>query len=73
MPVDIIRSSVNQIIKFGKVLRPILGISFAPDQSVQEVGLISLASVCLDSYPFLNACFSEPAARLWPMKISGVA
>ena len=41
MPVDIIRSSVNQIIKFGKVLRPILGISFAPDQSVQEVGLIS--------------------------------
>jgi len=35
--VDIIRSSVNQIIQFGKVLRPILGISFAPDQSVEQV------------------------------------
>lgn len=37
VPVDLIRSSVNQIIKFGKVLRPILGISFAPDQSVEQV------------------------------------
>ena len=37
VPVDLIRSSVNQIIQFGKVLRPILGISFAPDQSVEQV------------------------------------
>ncbi|CAL5221332.1 g3507 [Coccomyxa viridis] len=37
VPVDIIRSSVNQIIQFGKVLRPILGISFAPDQSVEQL------------------------------------
>ena len=39
VPVDLIRSSVSQIIQFGKVLRPILGISFAPDQSVEQVCL----------------------------------
>jgi S1-C subfamily serine protease len=37
VPVDVINSSVSQIIKFGKVIRPILGISFAPDQSVEQV------------------------------------
>jgi S1-C subfamily serine protease len=37
VPVDVINSSVTQIIKFGKVIRPILGISFAPDQSVDQV------------------------------------
>ena len=37
VPVDIINSSVTQIIKFGKVIRPILGISFAPDQSIEQV------------------------------------
>ena len=41
VPVDLIRSSVSQIIQFGKVLRPILGISFAPDQSVEQVCLLS--------------------------------
>ena len=41
VPVDLIRSSVSQIIQFGKVLRPILGISFAPDQSVEQVCLAS--------------------------------
>ncbi|EIE22472.1 trypsin-like serine protease [Coccomyxa subellipsoidea C-169] len=39
VPVDIINSSVTQIIKFGKVIRPILGISFAPDQSVEQLGV----------------------------------
>ena len=37
IPVDIVRSSVDQIIKFGRVIRPILGISFAPDQSSEQV------------------------------------
>jgi len=27
-----VKLSVEQILKFGKVVRPILGISFAPDQ-----------------------------------------
>lgn len=38
IPVDIVRSSVDQIIRFGRVIRPILGISFAPDQSSEQVG-----------------------------------
>ncbi|PSC73356.1 Protease Do-like chloroplastic isoform B [Micractinium conductrix] len=35
IPVDVVKSSVEQIITFGKVVRPIMGISFAPDQSKQ--------------------------------------
>jgi hypothetical protein len=30
---------VEQIITFGKVVRPILGISFAPDQSSEQLGV----------------------------------
>lgn len=37
IPVDELRRSVEQIIQYGKVVRPILGISFAPDQSVEQV------------------------------------
>lgn len=32
-----IRASVEQILKYGKVVRPILGISFAPDQVRQKL------------------------------------
>ncbi|GAB4817140.1 hypothetical protein N2152v2_004186 [Parachlorella kessleri] len=39
IPVDIVRSSAEQIITYGKVVRPIVGISFAPDQSVEQLGL----------------------------------
>ena len=39
---DIVRSSVDQIIRFGRVIRPILGISFAPDQSSEQVSVSSL-------------------------------
>ena len=42
IPVDIVRSSVDQIIRFGRVIRPILGISFAPDQSSEQVSVHSL-------------------------------
>jgi hypothetical protein len=35
IPVDVVKSSVQQIIQYGKVVRPILGIQFAPDQSEQ--------------------------------------
>ena len=42
IPVDIVRSSVDQIIRFGRVIRPILGISFAPDQSSEQVRLSTL-------------------------------
>lgn len=40
IPVDVVKSSVTQIITFGKVVRPVLGISFAPDQSVEQVGTV---------------------------------
>lgn len=39
IPVDMVRSSVGQIIQYGKVVRPLLGISFAPDQSAEQLGV----------------------------------
>ena len=42
IPVDVVRSSVDQIIKYGKVVRPILGISFAPDQATEQVSCIQV-------------------------------
>ncbi|KAF5208182.1 Protease do-like 1 protein [Thalictrum thalictroides] len=39
IPVDTVSGIVDQLVKFGKVTRPILGIKFAPDQSVEQLGL----------------------------------
>ncbi|EFJ46216.1 trypsin family, partial [Volvox carteri f. nagariensis] len=39
IPVDIVKSSVGQIIQYGKVTRPMLGISFAPDVSSEALGI----------------------------------
>ncbi|GBF98907.1 protease Do-like chloroplastic [Raphidocelis subcapitata] len=39
IPVDVVRSSVTQIIETGRVVRPVLGISFAPDQSTEQLGV----------------------------------
>lgn len=39
IPIDIVQNSVQEIIANGKVVRPILGISFAPDQSVEQLGV----------------------------------
>eukprot|EP00195_Chlamydomonas_chlamydogama_P017384 CAMPEP_0202910480 /NCGR_PEP_ID=MMETSP1392-20130828/52167_1 /ASSEMBLY_ACC=CAM_ASM_000868 /TAXON_ID=225041 /ORGANISM="Chlamydomonas chlamydogama, Strain SAG 11-48b" /LENGTH=356 /DNA_ID=CAMNT_0049600607 /DNA_START=266 /DNA_END=1337 /DNA_ORIENTATION=- len=39
IPADVVRSSVQQIIAYGKVTRPALGISFAPDQSSEQLGI----------------------------------
>jgi len=39
LPIDVVQSSVQQILEFGRVIRPILGISFAPDQSVEQLGV----------------------------------
>lgn len=39
IPVDVVKSSVEQIIEHGRVVRPILGISFAPDQSSEQLGV----------------------------------
>lgn len=40
---------VDQIVKFGKVTRPILGIKFAPDQSVEQLGVSGV--LVLDAPP----------------------
>ena len=40
---------MDQLIKFGKVTRPILGIKFAPDQSVEQLGLSGV--LVLDAPP----------------------
>lgn len=39
IPVDLVRSSVEQILQFGRVVRPVMGISFAPDASVEQLGV----------------------------------
>ena len=39
IPVDVVRSSVTQIIATGRVVRPVLGISFAPDASTEQLGV----------------------------------
>lgn len=40
---------VDQLVKFGKVTRPILGIKFAPDQSVEQLGVSGV--LVLDAPP----------------------
>lgn len=40
---------VDQLVKFGKVTRPILGIKFAPDQSVEQLGVSGV--LILDAPP----------------------
>ncbi|XP_054801853.1 protease Do-like 1, chloroplastic [Prosopis cineraria] len=39
IPVDTVNGIVDQLVKFGKVTRPVLGIKFAPDQSVEQLGV----------------------------------
>ncbi|CAN8272576.1 unnamed protein product [Cochlearia groenlandica] len=39
IPVDTVGGIVDQLVRFGKVTRPILGIKFAPDQSVEQLGV----------------------------------
>ncbi|WRX25189.1 hypothetical protein QQP08_017676 [Theobroma cacao] len=38
-PVDTAGDIVDQLVKFGKVTRPVLGIKFVPDQSVEQLGV----------------------------------
>jgi len=39
LPSDMVSGIVDQIIRFGRVTRPILGITFAPDAAVEQLGL----------------------------------
>ncbi|PWZ11149.1 hypothetical protein Zm00014a_028228 [Zea mays] len=49
IPVDTVGGIVDQLIRFGKVTRPILGVKFAPDQSVEQLGLSGV--LVLDAPP----------------------
>ncbi|XP_019452883.1 PREDICTED: protease Do-like 1, chloroplastic [Lupinus angustifolius] len=49
IPVDTVSGIVDQLVKFGKVTRPILGIKFAPDQSVEQLGVSGV--LVLDAPP----------------------
>lgn len=42
IPVDAVRGSVEQIITSGKVMHPVIGISFAPDQASEELGVTGI-------------------------------
>ena len=39
LPSDMVSGIVDQLIRFGRVTRPILGISFAPDGALDQLGL----------------------------------
>ncbi|KAE9449126.1 hypothetical protein C3L33_18964, partial [Rhododendron williamsianum] len=49
IPVDTVGGIVDQLVKFGRVTRPILGIKFAPDQSVEQLGVSGV--LVLDAPP----------------------
>eukprot|EP00897_Mesotaenium_endlicherianum_P002228 jgi/Mesen1/2032/ME000148S01124 len=49
IPVDTVSGIVEQIVKYGKVTRPVLGISFAPEQSVEQLGVSGV--LVLDAPP----------------------
>ncbi|XP_071710452.1 protease Do-like 1, chloroplastic [Rutidosis leptorrhynchoides] len=49
IPVDTVGGIVDQLVQFGKVTRPILGIKFAPDQSVEQLGVSGV--LVLDAPP----------------------
>ncbi|KAL4433043.1 hypothetical protein ABPG77_006470 [Micractinium sp. CCAP 211/92] len=39
IPIDTVRGLVEQILKFGRVVRPVLGITIAPAQALRQMGL----------------------------------
>ncbi|KAL9264564.1 Protease Do-like 1, chloroplastic-like protein [Drosera capensis] len=49
IPVDTVSGIMEQLVKYGKVTRPILGIKFAPDQSVERLGVSGV--LVLDAPP----------------------
>jgi S1-C subfamily serine protease len=62
IPVDVVKSSVSQIIQYGKVIRPILGIQFAPDQTEQVGGPLSVFEHEYKSYLHgMYACINAHA------------
>ena len=55
IPVDSVKGLVEQILKFGRVIRPVLGITIAPPQTVRQLGL--------DGVLVLEAPSGSPASQ----------
>jgi S1-C subfamily serine protease len=55
IPVDSARGLVEQILKFGRVVRPVLGITIAPPQAVRQLGV--------DGVLVLEVPSGSPAAK----------
>lgn len=55
IPVDLVKNSAEQILKCGFVVRPIIGISFAPDAAVEQLGVTGVL--------VLDARIGGPAAK----------
>ncbi|GAB4823866.1 hypothetical protein N2152v2_010912 [Parachlorella kessleri] len=49
IPIDTVKGLVDQILTYGRVIRPILGISIAPQQAVRQLGLTGV--LVLDAPP----------------------
>lgn len=69
IPVDTVSGIVDQLVKYGKVTRPVLGITFAPEQSVEQLGVSGV--LVLDAPPTgpagkagLKATTRDPYGRL---------
>ena len=39
IPIDTAKGLVEQVLKYGRVVRPILGITIAPPQTVRQIGV----------------------------------
>lgn len=39
IPIDTAKGLVEQVLKYGKVVRPVLGITIAPPQTVRQIGV----------------------------------
>ncbi len=39
IPIDTVKGLVDQILTYGRVMRPVLGITLAPPQAVRSLGL----------------------------------
>lgn len=59
IPSDMVSGIVDQLIQYGRVTRPVLGISFAPDPVVEQLGLGGV--LVLDARPVRS--FAAPCHR----------
>lgn len=57
IPVDTVKDSVTEIIANGRVVRPVLGIAFAPDSSTSQLGVNGILVLSVkDGGPASKVC-----------------